>query len=158
MEEVKFSEDELLSDQDEASILSYMQKIYPGHLSSIIWSFHYCATAALISFCCWDLYFPSINNGHVLIILDEWKNFLERLGTKVTHEEIRYWASFRGQTLSRTGNLQKDYISCKLIILAHGSKLSDPFYYEMSSPRNDVLQKSTETTSFLRQDKWPRCV
>ncbi|KAG8070458.1 hypothetical protein GUJ93_ZPchr0006g42597 [Zizania palustris] len=62
MEEVKFSEEELLYDQDEASILSYMQKIYP----------------------------------------DEWKNFLDRLGLKVTHEEIRYWASYRGQTLSRT--------------------------------------------------------
>uniref|UniRef100_A0A0E0JXY2 1,3-beta-glucan synthase n=1 Tax=Oryza punctata TaxID=4537 RepID=A0A0E0JXY2_ORYPU len=32
----------------------------------------------------------------------EWKNFLERLGPKVTQEEIRYWASFHGQTLSRT--------------------------------------------------------
>ncbi|CAO2037869.1 unnamed protein product [Urochloa humidicola] len=62
MEEVKFSDDELYSNQDEASILSYMQKIYP----------------------------------------DEWKNFLERLGSKVTNEEIRYWASYRGQTLSRT--------------------------------------------------------
>ncbi|XP_062218735.1 putative callose synthase 8 [Phragmites australis] len=62
MEEVKFSEDELHSNQDEASVLSYMQKIYP----------------------------------------DEWKNFLERLGPKVTNDEIRYWASFRGQTLSRT--------------------------------------------------------
>ncbi|CAM0945991.1 unnamed protein product [Alopecurus aequalis] len=62
MEEVKFSNEELHSNQDEASILSYMQKIYP----------------------------------------DEWTNFLERLGSKVTHEDIRYWASFRGQTLSRT--------------------------------------------------------
>ncbi|VAI56274.1 unnamed protein product [Triticum turgidum subsp. durum] len=62
MEEVKFSDEELHSDQDEASILSYMQKIYP----------------------------------------DEWTNFLERLGTKVKSEDIRYWASFRGQTLSRT--------------------------------------------------------
>jgi callose synthase len=32
MEEVKFSDEELHSNQDEASILSYMQKIYPGHL------------------------------------------------------------------------------------------------------------------------------
>ncbi|XP_048538408.1 putative callose synthase 8 isoform X3 [Triticum urartu] len=62
MEEVKFSDEELHSDQDEASILSYMQKIYP----------------------------------------DEWTNFLERLGTNVKSEDIRYWASFRGQTLSRT--------------------------------------------------------
>ncbi|KAM0939500.1 putative 1,3-beta-glucan synthase [Dioscorea sansibarensis] len=63
MEEVKFSEDELHSSQDGASILSYMQKIYP----------------------------------------DEWKNFQERLGSSASdEEEIRYWASFRGQTLSRT--------------------------------------------------------
>ncbi|XP_066330034.1 putative callose synthase 8 isoform X2 [Miscanthus floridulus] len=62
MEEVKFSDEELHSNQDEASILSYMQNIYP----------------------------------------DQWKNFLERLGSKVTNDEIRYWASFRGQTLSRT--------------------------------------------------------
>ncbi|XP_012703765.1 putative callose synthase 8 isoform X3 [Setaria italica] len=62
MEEVKFSDEELHSNQDEASILSYMQKIYP----------------------------------------DQWKNFLERLGSKATNEEIRYWASYRGQTLSRT--------------------------------------------------------
>lgn len=30
MEEVKFSHEELHSSQDGASILSYMQKIYPG--------------------------------------------------------------------------------------------------------------------------------
>lgn len=44
-------------------------------------------------------------------ILDEWKNFLERMecenwedgnATGKT-EELRNWASFRGQTLSRTG-------------------------------------------------------
>ncbi|KAM0839639.1 hypothetical protein ACQ4PT_060186 [Festuca glaucescens] len=62
MEEVKYSEEELHSNQNEGSILSYMQKIYP----------------------------------------DEWRNFLERLGSKVTNEDIRCWASFRGQTLSRT--------------------------------------------------------
>ncbi|KAJ3692137.1 hypothetical protein LUZ60_012487 [Juncus effusus] len=62
MEEVNFSEEELHMNQDGASILSYMQKIYP----------------------------------------DEWKNFLERLGADPSSEEIRYWASFRGQTLSRT--------------------------------------------------------
>lgn len=63
MEEVKFSEDELHSNQDGgASILYYMQKIYP----------------------------------------DEWKNFQERLKHRISAEDIRYWASFRGQTLSRT--------------------------------------------------------
>ncbi|KAG6521558.1 hypothetical protein ZIOFF_018681 [Zingiber officinale] len=62
LEEIKFSHEELHSSQDGASILSYMQRIYP----------------------------------------DEWENFLERLGPNVSDEEIRYWASFRGQTLSRT--------------------------------------------------------
>lgn len=41
---------------------------------------------------------------------DEWKNFLERMGREdlddstyeSKEEELRYWASFRGQTLSRT--------------------------------------------------------
>ncbi|CAA6671267.1 unnamed protein product [Spirodela intermedia] len=65
---------DLHSSQDGASILSYMQKIYP----------------------------------------DEWKNFLERMGYKASerpfvedcdeglNREITNWASFRGQTLSRT--------------------------------------------------------
>jgi len=38
------------------------------------------------------------------MVLDEWKNFSERIGPKATNDEIRYWASYRGQTLSRTGN------------------------------------------------------
>lgn len=44
-------------------------------------------------------------------LLDEWKNFLERMGCENLEalkregkeEELRKWASFRGQTLSRTG-------------------------------------------------------
>jgi callose synthase len=50
MEEVKFSDEELYSNQDESSILSYMQKIYP----------------------------------------DEWKNFSERLGSKVTSLSVEF--------------------------------------------------------------------
>lgn len=46
---------------------------------------------------------------------DEWKNFLARIGRdENTHEsvlidneddnlELRFWASYRGQTLARTG-------------------------------------------------------
>jgi hypothetical protein len=49
--------------------------------------------------------FDFITKTCILSILDEWRNFLERLGSKVTNEEIRDWASFRGQTLSRTGNM-----------------------------------------------------
>lgn len=99
MEEVKFSDEELHSDQDEASILSYMQKIYPGHLCSIfLFSPIFCCN------CVCQLYFVTKTpHSH---FLDEWTNFLERLGTKVKSEDIRYWASFRGQTLSRTGNME----------------------------------------------------
>lgn len=46
-----------------------------------------------------------------LFILDEWKNFLERMQCEYSEvlkdeskkEELRNWASFRSQTLSRTG-------------------------------------------------------
>ncbi|XP_077226535.1 glucan synthase-like 4 [Tasmannia lanceolata] len=70
MEEVNFSEEELHSRQDGASIFFYMQKIYP----------------------------------------DEWTNFLERMECDNLEDfndvnklkELRNWASFRGQTLSRT--------------------------------------------------------
>ncbi|GAV78689.1 Glucan_synthase domain-containing protein/FKS1_dom1 domain-containing protein [Cephalotus follicularis] len=50
-----------------------------------------------------------LSKEHVSIIFymqkiypDEWKNFLERMGCDGKEEEIRNWASFRGQTLSRT--------------------------------------------------------
>lgn len=47
-------------------------------------------------------------------MLDEWENFLERIGRSDTSAEalkenhsdtleLRFWASYRGQTLSRTG-------------------------------------------------------
>lgn len=42
------------------------------------------------------------------VILDEWKNFLERMGCEnedglKDEDDLRNWASSRGQTLSRTG-------------------------------------------------------
>ncbi|XP_057540291.1 putative callose synthase 8 isoform X2 [Amaranthus tricolor] len=69
-EEVKFSMKELLSSQEQVSIIFYMKKIYP----------------------------------------DDWKNFLERMGcddldalkSRNKEDQLRNWASFRGQTLSRT--------------------------------------------------------
>lgn len=66
--------------------------------------FHYFVFSAFIAISCID--FILLLRFHVLIVLDQWKNFKERLGSKVTNEEIRYWASFRGQTLSRTGNME----------------------------------------------------
>ncbi|CAA0808476.1 Putative callose synthase 8 [Striga hermonthica] len=72
MEEVKFSKQELHSSKQGVSICFYMQKIFP----------------------------------------DEWENFIERLGSEnlddtnedssTNEEDLRDWASFRGQTLSRT--------------------------------------------------------
>jgi callose synthase len=42
--------------------------------------------------------------------LDEWTNFLERMGREDTRDlelsdslDLRFWASYRGQTLARTG-------------------------------------------------------
>lgn len=49
-------------------------------------------------------------------LLDEWKNFLERMGAEqdssdeIKEEDLRDWASFRGQTLSRTGEQHKSSI------------------------------------------------
>jgi callose synthase len=49
---------------------------------------------------------------------DEWKNFLERVDRKSEEElredeeleeELRLWASYRGQTLTRTG---MQYLAC----------------------------------------------
>lgn len=47
-------------------------------------------------------------------LADEWKNFLERIGSEnsdntsddIKEEDLRNWASYRGQTLSRTGEWQ----------------------------------------------------
>lgn len=64
-----------------------------------------------------DIY---INYVHTVVIIsssftDEWKNFLARIGRdENAHEselndnpndilELRFWASYRGQTLARTG-------------------------------------------------------
>lgn len=48
------------------------------------------------------------------MLLDEWENFLERIGkgdsgdaelqeSSTSALELRFWASYRGQTLARTG-------------------------------------------------------
>ena len=108
----------------------------------------------LFLYCSCFYQFHFVTKTHVLIILDEWTNFLERLGSKVTHEDIRYWASFRGQTLSRTGNLEYgSHFVWKLITEIPLYKLPDSFHYVLSSSRNDVLQEGIETSSILRQDK-----
>lgn len=47
------------------------------------------------------------------LCVDEWKNFQERVGweeelkeSEDLTEELRLWASYRGQTLARTGTMQ----------------------------------------------------
>lgn len=56
-----------------------------------------------------------VANDFHFFILDEWTNFLERLGPKASNEEIQYWASFRGQTLSRTGDKRTELDAFALI-------------------------------------------
>jgi callose synthase len=48
----------------------------------------------------------------MLMFVDEWKNFQERVGweeepkeNEELKEELRLWASYRGQTLTRTGTV-----------------------------------------------------
>lgn len=54
----------------------------------------------------------SLNLNFNYILSDEWENFLERMERERSdesndelEEEERNWASFRGQTLSRTGGI-----------------------------------------------------
>lgn len=72
-------------------------------------------------------------NFSTILCADEWRNFLARIGRdEDTHEseladspsdilELRFWASYRGQTLARTGmifsNLQYVLGSFSLLIL-----------------------------------------
>lgn len=57
---------------------------------------------------------------------DEWENFLERIGkgdsgdaelqeSSTSALELRFWASYRGQTLARTGFA--DFFSCEVLLL-----------------------------------------
>lgn len=99
IEDITFSLEELHSSQEEVSIIFYMQKIFPGYYEIWIWLW--------IS----NILFVQSSYPVAPILLDEWKNFLERIGCENLEslqdgqkkEELRQWASFRGQTLSRTG-------------------------------------------------------
>ncbi|GAU46341.1 hypothetical protein TSUD_402010 [Trifolium subterraneum] len=89
-ETVLYSTSELKKEnEDGISILFYLQKIFPGQLKQLV----------LVEF-------P--------VIFHEWDNFLERIGRDLSTEdaelqenssdalELRFWASYRGQTLART--------------------------------------------------------
>lgn len=67
-------------------------------------------------------------NRKSLLFPDEWTNFLERVGrgteeelrvNKELEEELRQWASNRGQTLTRTGKV--------LVKLQFGMSKRSPF-------------------------------
>lgn len=55
--------------------------------------------------------YSSVLSFCLVHLADEWKNFLERIGAEdsddisddIEEEDFRNWASYRGQTLSRTG-------------------------------------------------------
>lgn len=108
-EEVLFSLQDLDSpNEDGVSILFYLQKIFPGlpiHRNL---------------FC----YINIKNSEHIQCIFcyrfgcqctDEWNNFIQRVKSTEEDikgcesdelvEELRLWASYRGQTLTRTGSL-----------------------------------------------------
>lgn len=117
-EPVLFSRDHLGErNEDGVSILFYLQKIFPGFCISsryickstawpkqaLVFIFKsprvviICITTLLLLIWSW-------------ISLDEWKNFLERFDCKSEEElkeeldeELRLWASYRGQTLTKTG-------------------------------------------------------
>lgn len=105
--------------EDGVSILFYLQKIYPGLFFYFCFVFHFlfCIVIfVLVLFPCTIL----LHEQLVCICLDEWKNFLERVkcsseeelkGVSELEEELRLWASYRGQTLTKTGSLPPSPLS-----------------------------------------------
>lgn len=104
-EDVLFSSQALEEqNEDGVSILFYLQKIYPGSMeNALICECTYLVLRILLII----KLMPLFN-----ILADEWKNFLERVNCKTeeelreteqSEEELRLWASYRGQTLTRTG-------------------------------------------------------
>ncbi|CAA0815271.1 Callose synthase 3 [Striga hermonthica] len=96
-EEVLFSLPELeVPNEDGVSILFYLQKIFPG---------------LCFRWTCTSYYNPLSTYLTNLCDADEWNNFLERVkclseeelrGSDELEEQLRLWASYRGQTLTRT--------------------------------------------------------
>jgi hypothetical protein len=84
------------------------------------------------------------SNNYFATSLDEWSNFLERIGVEPDDEaavkgrmdDIRLWASYRGQTLARTGiMISYLYWAIKMCLIC----LSYSFYLAMYSEGDDVL-------------------
>lgn len=104
-EDVLFSSQALEEqNEDGVSILFYLQKIYPGSMANAL----ICECTYLVLRILLIIKLMPLFN----ILADEWKNFLERVNCKTeeelreteqSEEELRLWASYRGQTLTRTG-------------------------------------------------------
>lgn len=113
-----YSEDVLFSmnllekpNEDGVSILFYLQKIYPGFFFlTFSWIYY-----VLLKF----------HPIRLIIPIEQWTNFLERVQcaneeelrnkleledihnkTDELKEELRLWASYRGQTLTKTGKVK----------------------------------------------------
>ena len=85
--------------EDGVSILFYLQKIFPG--SFLLFSL---------------IYYISLKFHFIRLIIptEQWTNFLERVqcnseeelrNNEELEEQLRLWASYRGQTLTKTGNI-----------------------------------------------------
>lgn len=107
-EDVLYSNEELNKEnEDGISILFYLKKIYPGEF------YFYLLTFLLPFSTCALILLPDIMH------LDEWTNFHERMEEikdsypeEAEDELIRQWASYRGQTLFRTGLYHNEYNFC----------------------------------------------
>jgi hypothetical protein len=87
---------------------------------------------------------------------DEWKNFLERVDRKTEEEvredetledELRLWASYRGQTLTRTGILLHPSMPALYVMLS-GPVSKIVVSSCVNSKRDDVLSKSFGASGF----------
>lgn len=71
-----------------------------------------------------------LHECELFYIADEWDNLLERIGRGVSTEdvdlqesssdslELRFWASYRGQTLARTGHKFLAYLTCLYFLVS----------------------------------------
>ena len=158
-EDVLFSINDLenLIEEDGVSILYYLQKIFPG-------------SPPLFELLLLSLTIISVRKTYMLfhkivISTDEWKNFLERVKCKNEEElrekedleeELRLWASYRGQTLTRTG-ISSLSLSWRCVLLPlfdneYSLHASSPYSQQISS-RHDVLPESFGTSGLFGYGK-----
>jgi callose synthase len=153
-EDVLFSSQNLEEpNEDGVSILFYLQKIYPGYSRppKILLELTYHAFYLfLISIK------PDLISWKCMNPEDEWKNFLERVDCKTEEEvredetledELRLWASYRGQTLTRTGILLHPSMPALCVMLS-GPVSKIVVSSCLNSKRDDVLSKSFGASGF----------